>query len=339
MKHTILVPRETRDRAARYFQRLRANPAAAGARFREVLAAGGSDDELLGALLNTKVPVIFAESAVAGDGSDWNATELGILGDLSIAVPVTVFDDGRHVSPRVHEMPFSATLLFTPGALLANGQGHEPVDLAEVTDARGGLSQDGLFRLYERRLLPVFQHADAVAAGAGKQALVTVPGLGCGQFAGRFRGQLGAALGEVLEKFLVKHGGSLTNIQAVWFDPYDECGNARREIGGISFFTRPLLRGLGRPQLCPPALYQEAGDDFSNCVLASIVAWDHVSWPGNDFFGGSRCTDDGVKAAATDSMAVLTGVTGCYDAAAAAYLPPPPFRIWREVVERRGARL
>ena len=305
MKHTILVPRETRDRAARYFQRLRANPAAAGARFREVLAAGGSDDELLGALLNTKVPVIFAESAVAGDGSDWNATELGILGDLSIAVPVTVFDDGRHVSPRVHEMPFSATLLFTPGALLANGQGHEPVDLAEVTDARGGLSQDGLFRLYERRLLPVFQHADAVAAGAGKQALVTVPGLGCGQFAGRFRGQLGAALGEVLEKFLVKHGGSLTNIQAVWFDPYDECGNARREIGGISFFTRPLLRG----------------------------------WPGNDCLGGSRCTDDGVKAAATDSMAVLTGVTGCYDAAAAAYLPPPPFRIWREVVERRGARL
>jgi len=40
--------------------------------------------------------------------------------------------------------------------------------------------------------------------------------------------------------------------------------------------------------------------------------WDHVSWPGNDFYGGSRSTDDGVKAAATDSMAALTGVEGRY---------------------------
>ena len=55
------------------------------------------------------------------------------------------------------------------------------------------------------------------------------------------------------------------------------------------------------------------GDDFSGCILFSIVAWDHVSWPGNDYFGGSRSTDDGVKAAATDSMAVLTGIEGHYD--------------------------
>jgi len=63
------------------------------------------------------------------------------------------------------------------------------------------------------------------------------------------------------------------------------------------------------------------------------VAWDHVSWPGNDFFIGSRATDDGVKAAATSSMAVLTGVAGEYDPMQAKYQPPPPYRNWEAVVE------
>ncbi len=33
--------------------------------------------DLLGKLFDTKRPQIFAESAVAGDGSDWSLTELG----------------------------------------------------------------------------------------------------------------------------------------------------------------------------------------------------------------------------------------------------------------------
>ena len=73
--------------------------------------------------------------------------------------------------------------------------------------------------------------------------------------------------------------------------------------------------------------------------MFSIVAWDHVSWPGNDFYGGARCTDDGVKAAATNAMAVLTGVTGQYDQAQSAYLPPTPYRTWGEVVAANGLRL
>lgn len=78
--------------------------------------------------------------------------------------------------------------------------------------------------------------------------------------------------------------------------------------------------------------YQEAGDDFSQCQLYSLVAWDHVSWPGNDFYGGARATNDGVKAAATDSMRVLTGIAGAYDPRRYAYEPPKPFRTWGQVV-------
>ena len=94
-----------------------------------------------------------------------------------------------------------------------------------------------------------------------------------------------------------------------------------------------------KSQLCPPSDYAEDGDDFSDCILFSVVAWDHVSWPGNDYFGGSRCTDDGVKAAATDSMAVLTGIEGHYDPHRGAYLPPAPYRTWDEVVRQNGLRL
>ena len=70
-----------------------------------------------------------------------------------------------------------------------------------------------------------------------------------------------------------------------------------------------------------------------------IVAWDHVSWPGNDFFAGVRCTDDGVKAAATDSVFELTGFKGHYDSRSGAYLPPESYQTWGEVVERNGLRL
>ncbi|MBM3848363.1 MAG: hypothetical protein FJ405_19020, partial [Verrucomicrobia bacterium] len=42
--------------------------------------------------------------------------------------------------------------------------------------------------------------------------------------------------------------------------------------------------------------------------------------------------DDGVKAAATSSMAVLTGVEGEYDPARGKYQPPQPYSTWGAVV-------
>ena len=67
--------------------------------------------------------------------------------------------------------------------------------------------------------------------------------------------------------------------------------------------VRPLVKNANpHPQLCRPTVYQERNDDFSNRDLYSIVAWDPVSWPGNDFYRDMRSTDDGVKVAATNSM-------------------------------------
>jgi hypothetical protein len=346
--YSILIPEETLARASDYLDCLRAGKAQAGARLHSRLEGADlqamTELEFLGELLDTKQPQVFAESAVAGDSSDWNLTELGLLGDVSIAVPVTVFDDGDHYAPTPHATAFPGTLVFTPGALLRNGRGHTPADWNEATGPDGQLSPDGYYSLNRRRLLPVFRYVNHRAAGP-RSAFLTFPGLGCGQFAGPFRGQLGAQLQAVLERFLTEHGAAFPNLKAVYFDPYNECKNARREIHGISLLVRPLTApgNKGKSQLCRPAAYAEAGDDFSGCALFSLVAWDHVSWPGNDFYTGSRATDDGVKAAATSSMSVLTGVEGTYDPACGKYQPPKSYRNWETVVEegarQRGLRL
>jgi hypothetical protein len=335
-------------RASDYLQCLRAGKGQAGGRLQSRLKGaalqGMTELDLVGNLFDTKKPQIFAESAVGGDGSDWNLTELGLLGDLSVAVPVTIFDDGNHYAPTRHATPFPGTLVFTPGALLRNGLGHTPADWNEVTGPDGQLSPEGYYGLYRRRLFPVFRYVNQRAAGP-RSAFLTIPGLGCGQFAGRFRGQLGTQLEAVLQKFLTEYGPSFPNLRAVYFDPYNEGKNARHEIHGISLLVRPLTApgNPGKSQLCRPADYAEAADDFSGCALFSMVAWDHVSWPGNDFYTGSRATDDGVKAAATSSMFVLTGVEGSYDAECGKYQPPEPYRYWEEVVaegvRKRGLRL
>ena len=337
--YRVVLAGSTRARIADYARRLSADRSIAGARLQSALAEMPVPKPdaawLLVSLLATKKPRIFAESEVAGDGSDWTREELGLLGDLGFAVPVTVFDDGRHSDPRVHPTPFGATLLFTAGALLAGGRGSPPD--GEV--APGGRIDPARYEaLYEGRLLPLLQYASAVSAAAGRKALVTVPGLGCGQFAGPFRGRLGPYLRDALAGILARHAKTLPGIRAVRLDPYDECENEDRRIGRIAFRVRPLAvnerkgTGLGRPQLLPPRDYQEPGDDFSDCDLFSVVAWDHVSWPGNDYWAGVRATDDGVKAAATDAMFALSGFRGRYDPETFQYLPPPGVRAWEDLV-------
>ncbi|MEA3641232.1 MAG: hypothetical protein VBE63_15010, partial [Lamprobacter sp.] len=298
-----------------------------------------SDAAFLECLVRTKRPLIFVESAVYGDGRDWSTTELSLLGNLGVAVPVRIFDDGRHHRPAVHPEPLSATLLFIPGALLRNGRGCVPADWQAVTQD-GQLDPAGYRALYERRLLPLLRYADLDAAERGQTALITVPGLGCGQFAGPFAGRLGEELKGALIAVLQRHAPQLPHSRLIYYDPYSECRNERHDVDALSLRVRPLLQGNAeRPQLCAPTHYAEAGDELSDCRLYSIVAWDQVSWPGNDYWGGARMTDDGVKAAASDLMRVITGVDGAYDARASGYQPPEPYSTWEALVQDRGTRL
>ena len=167
-----------------------------------------------------------------------------------------------------------------------------------------------------------------------------MPGLGCGQFAGPFRGKMGEHLRKAMITILERHAARLPNIAAIYYDPYSECRNERHRFGNLSLLVRPLTQGNeGKPLLCRAEAYSGKDDDFTGCSLFSFVAWDHVSWPGNDFFGGSRSTDDGVKAAATSSMLAMTGIEGRYDPRSNCYQPPPSgFTDWGHVVRKHGLR-
>ena len=341
--YDILIHDVTYQNAAVYLKVVQAGEITAGAYLRKNLkdydVSQMGENQFIEHLINTKKPQIFAESAVYGDGRDWNQTELSLLGDIGIAVPVTVYDNGVHSNPTVHTVPFEATLLYIPGALLRNGTGNIPADWEEVLK-NGELNFDAYCALYERRLLPSFQYANDAAKAKNKQAFITIPGLGCGQFAGKFRGQMGTHLRNVLVEFLQKYYGRFNNIRAVYYDPYSECDNERIEIDHLSFFVRPFTKGnKDKPQLCRPQVYEEPGDDFANCELFSFVAWDHVSWPGNDFYNGYRSTDDGVKAAATSSMAVMTGVKGHYNERTNTYDPPNGYANWEDVVLKRNIHI
>jgi len=67
----------------------------------------------------------------------------------------------------------------------------------------------------------------AARMGAGASpagSLLTVPGLGCGQFAGPFHGQLGMRLQAVLQRLLTEYGGSFPNFRAVYFVQHRRLG-------------------------------------------------------------------------------------------------------------------
>ena len=339
--YKVLLHETTFKRAQQYLDALKERQALPGQYLKSALSGHKLDDldmaTFLDLLVNTKQPQIFAESSVHGDGRDWNPRELAILGDISFAVSVTVFDDGRHSRPSIHDEPFPATLLFTPGALLNNYLGQTPADYdSVVTD--GKIDEEKYLALYERRLVPGLLYADSLAGAMNRKAFITVPGLGCGCFAGAFQGRLGEVLAVTMERLLIKHQKALPHVRCVYYDPYSEGKNRRLEIGSLSFLTRPFVHGNERlSQLSRVSLYESG--EFADCMPFSFVAWDHVSWPGNDFFGGSRATDDGVKAAATDSMHALTGVEGRYCLKTNRYMPPAEYASWGDVVERTGCKL
>jgi hypothetical protein len=319
-----------------YLHELKAGKQSAGRLLQNTLRSHKIDllsvTQFIECLLNTKKTQIFAESSVLGDGSDWNQTELVILGDISVAMEVDVFDNALHYFPKIHLSPFKALLIYTPGALLRNGTGNVPADWQEVTD-NNHINFPAYYGLYERRLLPCLLHANEIAQAKGVKTIITLPGLGCGQFAGKFKGQLGLMLKQVLKDLLSKYAPLLSSVRAIYYDPFDECDNERFEIDSISLLVRPLLKGNeGKGQLCSPADYEDIKGEFSECMLTSFVAWDHVSWPGNDFYLGSRATDDGVKAAATSTMAVMTSYSGQYSVDSYSYQSPQGYQTWGDVV-------
>jgi hypothetical protein len=244
---TVVVHPETMADLAAYGDALSTGAARAGVRLRAYLDRAQCDtrdpSSLLDALIATKSPRIYAESEVVGNGSDWNATELSLLGGVGVATEVMVFDDGTHRSPTPHGPPFSAWLLFTPGPLLRCDAGGVPADW-HVVSSDGTIDFDRYRALVERRVLPLLHFMNERASAADGKAVITVPGLGCGQFAGRFSGQMGRELERALGAILAEHAPQLSALRCVHYDPYGECEDGEQIFAGLHYRVRPLHGAL-----------------------------------------------------------------------------------------------
>jgi|GEM_PF-6850610 len=358
-QYDIVMSEQTLEKINEYRNNLMSGQEQPGAFLQDKLQGKSVNDlktnEFIEILLSTKKPVFFAERALQGGGRDWNNSELKILGDINVTVPVKIHDngvwapkfDGKDGSKQ-YDSPHQGELLFTPGALLKSGSqfiGQTP-DLAEVTKDEK-IDQEAYNKLVERRLLPLLVHANEQAKIDGKPALITIPGVGAGEFAGEeFRGKMGGHLNLAIQAMLEKHDAQLQNIAAVHFDPGKECSNQEKTFGNLKYRVRPSLQNsedgranAEKKQLSIPSELEENTGEFKNCKVYKIVAWDLASLPANDYFAGRRHTDDGVAGAATSSMHGITGIEGKYNSKTGRYEPPSGYRNWEDVVNKNNVHL
>lgn len=334
MSYTVVTSKNNIDKFFNYLTKVNANVNVCGEYYRNIIVNNEYADNLdkkslirFQQLLNTKRPQIFAESQIVGNGVDWNNDELSILGDVSVCIDVTVYDDGNHITPKVHDKTFEATLMYVPGVILAN---NGLSDYQEVVN-HGKLDYNKFRDIYIRRLVPVLKYANDHALGLNKKALITMPAIGCGVFSGNFgKDTLKDMLVNVMKHILSNY--MFENIEAIIFDPFISLKfnkNESYEFNHTKFMIKPSILGGNKQQLANPNTMINS----DHCRLYSIVAWDHVAWPGNDFYIDSRMTDDGVKSAATNMMFKITNIKGDYDKRYFKYLPPRNFFTWEDVVK------
>ena len=333
--YQIVISEETVERIAGYKADLIDSKAIAGKYLREKISgldlSNISIYEFIELLLSTKKPQIFAEQDAKCNGTDWNSREFAILGDINVAVRALAYDNGvwnGKISTK-YNRPLDVELLFTAGAMLdtmSTGVENNP-DYKEVVE-NGKINQKKYNALVERRLLPLLSYVNNQAENE-KKAFVVLPGIGCGCFAGNFNGQMEEKLDKALQVILEKH--KFPSIKGIHLGFHGGRRNIKKEISGVIY----EVRGNGLPQLSHP---QEYNEEFRDCKLYKAVAWDHVSLPGNDFFNNNmRCTDDGVSAAATNSMEVITGVKGTYREGK--YFPPGGYKDWEAVAKSNNVKL
>jgi hypothetical protein len=351
--YKVLISKETESKLSKYLKELQDGSKIPGRRLeyfinsRQIDLKSIDEKDLLDLLFATKIPQVFAESQDFSLNF-WIQDELNILGDASVAAEVMIYDNGVHRGEGIkeHDKPFTGELLFVPSALLNTAAGSTTPDLTELIKD-GEIDKEAFYALYERRLMPLLYHANNNAPVNG--AIVTVPGLGCGAFAGYFiDSNLEKILQEAFVKILTKHAADLPNIRALIYDTNtpNKCFEGVIPItDNLNIITVAGKFGTESSQLRHPSEYDV---QYADCKLYSIVAWDHISWPGNDFYNGfSRVTDDGVKAAATNVISVITGLEGYYHIDHKMYLPGKPEdnypghekdKDWQQVAKERDVK-
>lgn len=304
--------------------------------------------EFLELIVQSKQIKVFSESEVKGNGKDWNRTELELLNLINTVAPVTIYDNGNYGASKVvvHKKPFQGYLLFTNGVRLKQAEGSVSPDADAVIKEDGTIDKYAYRKLYEERLIPLLLEANRIAGLNGKQALISIPGLGCGSFAGDFANIIKPIFRDTLLQILSDHQHELPNIRGVVFDSFDGCEREDKTVGHMDFLVRRSKDENGMGVLSPPSTY---GDKYKDCLLFSTVAGEPCSRLGCDLmYGlnreqkGLRNTNEGAVAAGTDLMQRVNHIEGKYNPEP----PAPMFNVasdpnksWGSVVEKSNVQL
>lgn len=265
-----------------------------------------SEKMLLSALLETKKPCIFAESEIVGDKDyDWNRIELLILGNVSVSIKCTAYDNAIHdpndINFKQFNAPQNVDLIYTVGALLQNPFGNK-ID-HYIVNSINEIDDDKFYLFYNEKFKEIFNYVD----NEYPHSHITMPNIGGGCFSNGI--DTVAHWHIFLKRFLSEN--IFSNIESVMYDSYN--GNDI-PMDFIINDTKLLIRPFNKCQI--PQFHFKP-----NSQLVSLVAWDHVSYPGNDFYRMQRVTDDGVKSAATNSMTQFLGINGRYSKDKSMYIP------------------
>ena len=246
-----------------------------------------------------------------GEVKGVNAAERRLLGMISTVSDVTFYDDGGRPTYKKHKEPIKGMLAFTSAPLLAEKHGDN--DLVQKRNQQGKdpveLKVEKYEQAIEDRILPVLRHFNDSCRDLEKKAFVTLPGLGCGYFAGGQAAQslVSMAFIKALGNILEKHSADLSSISGVCFDDFG--GNykaAPKKYGSIDFIIGKGHQEGRIAQLMDPAEY-----GYKGSVLCNIAAWDHMAKEGNE---GNRAecidrqSDDPAKAKASNFLIQLYGL-------------------------------
>jgi len=282
-------------------------------------------------IINTKVPHIFSESisytpsSIESYNNTWSIIEQNILESTIITTAVTIYDNGGYGNNSIiHKNPFEGELIFVPEPVLTKEVIKHILSSQRIV-YDGQFDEEEFIKQMKQKLLPTFLYANQQSTSEN-QAWITVPGISCGVFGGRFGNyfngskQTPKALEKAIRQLLQEHHDALLNIAGVHLDTYATesltQGEFRENIGKIEFRGIEGQRGYNTkegeryPKLSAPKTFDIKR---KKCKLFSIVAADALSLPGNDMNTGFKCTDEGISAGGTNLPTVITGKQGKYE--------------------------
>ena len=239
-------------------------------------------------LLNLKVPNGSARISLAAPSqSEYNIHELNILARIGTVIYTHVHNDGKQSEFDSYETPVPCIMGFVSAPLFdindSAPANQEPVN---SSSGRNQINSENYIKEMKHRILPVLIKMNDEALMRGKKLSITIPGLGCGIFAGcysmfrRDNDNITAQLDCALRAMLIKHEHRLKCIINIQFDELQYDGHSplstEQKIGHIWY--KFVADATSTNSRAPLALAKDSsGEDV---MLGTIVEGDLLSWMG-----------------------------------------------------------